>query len=137
MNETTQPGPLEVRLSDQLGLVDERAKFVAWLSAYAGGGEHWRGNVLMGEHDAALAAWLHQQEKINRLIEERARFPGRPDWIGEMIGSHYRNLKARADSMEDAWRRAQAIVDSLAVKAVRLNCVLGAYQPARSARLLW
>lgn len=44
-----------------------REAFVAWLRAYAGGGEHWRGNVLMGEHDIALALWNDRQREIARL----------------------------------------------------------------------
>ncbi len=48
-------------------LPPERAAFVEWLRAYAGGGEHWRGNVLMGEHDIALALWKDRQSEIDRL----------------------------------------------------------------------
>ena len=48
-------------------LPPERAAFVEWLRAYAGGGEHWRGNVLMGEHDIALALWKDKQREIARL----------------------------------------------------------------------
>ena len=45
----------------------ERSPFVKWLRAYAGGGEHWRGNVLMGEHDIALALWKDRQREIGKL----------------------------------------------------------------------
>lgn len=44
-----------------------REAFVSWLRAYAGGGEHWRGDVLMGEHDIALALWKDRQREIDRL----------------------------------------------------------------------
>lgn len=47
----------------------ERAEFVAWLRAYAKGGDNWRDRVLMGEHDIALALWLDRQRQIDRLTE--------------------------------------------------------------------
>lgn len=52
-------------------LPPERAEFVAWLRSYAGGGEHWRGNVLMGEHDIALALWKDMQRQIARVRAEQ------------------------------------------------------------------
>ena len=57
-------GPVEPTVRP---LPPERAAFVEWLRAYAGGGEHWRGNVLMGEHDIALALWKDRQREIYRL----------------------------------------------------------------------
>lgn len=60
--------PVEVASNEGLGRVStERDQFVAWLRAYAGGDEHWRGNVLMGEHDIALALWKDKQREIARL----------------------------------------------------------------------
>lgn len=41
-----------------------------------------------------------------RLIEDRARFPDRPDDIGRMIGAHFENLKGVARDNEEAWRWA-------------------------------
>lgn len=41
-----------------------------------------------------------------RLIEDRVRFPDRPDDIGQMISAHIENLKAAAKAHEEAWRRA-------------------------------
>ena len=64
---TEDTTPAEVGSNEGLGLHPERAAFVEWLRAYAGGGEHWRGNVLMGEHDIALALWKDMQRKIARL----------------------------------------------------------------------
>jgi hypothetical protein len=67
MNEQMPPavtGPVEPTVRP---LPPERAAFVDWLRAYAGGGEHWRGNVLMGEHDIALALWKDRQREIDRL----------------------------------------------------------------------
>ncbi len=66
-DEQVKPADEGRRSSEGLGLVDERAKFLAWLSAYAGGGEHWRGKVLMGEHDIALALWNDKRREIERL----------------------------------------------------------------------
>ncbi|WP_060545666.1 hypothetical protein [Pseudomonas sp. NBRC 111136] len=40
-----------------------------------------------------------------RLIEDRARFPDRPDDIGIMIGCHIGNLKNQAKSSEDYARK--------------------------------
>lgn len=57
-------GPLDPPVKP---LPPERAAFVDWLRAYAGGGELWRGNVLMGEHDIALALWKDKQREIARL----------------------------------------------------------------------
>ena len=48
---------------------------------------------------------------IERLIEDRARLPDRPDWVGSMIGSHFDNLRAKADANEEAWRRTQLHAD--------------------------
>ena len=55
----------------ELGQDNEQAKFRAWLRAYAGGAENWRGNVLMGEADIALALWKDKQREI---LKERERF---------------------------------------------------------------
>lgn len=49
MNTTTQPGPLEVRLSDQLGLPPERADFEGWANV-AG----------FGERDASGKFWFYR-----------------------------------------------------------------------------
>ncbi|WP_296206083.1 hypothetical protein [uncultured Hyphomicrobium sp.] len=39
-----------------------------------------------------------------RLIEDRARFPDRPDDVGRIIGAHYGNLK-RAKEQADRYAR--------------------------------
>jgi hypothetical protein len=74
-------------------------------------------------HGAVIRSYIERAERAEaenvRLIEERARFPDRPDDIGRMIGSHYENLKTAARSNEDAWRNAQARADSFAVDAQR------------------
>lgn len=59
-----------------------------------------------------------------RLIEDRARFPDRPDDIGRMIGSRFRNLEAAAKDNEEAWRRAQSIADAHAADTARMNWVI-------------
>jgi hypothetical protein len=46
-----------------------------------------------------------------QLIEDRARFPDRPAAIGNMIGAHIGNLKAKADAAEDAYRKVQLSLD--------------------------
>ncbi len=60
---------------------------------------------------------------ISRLIEDRARFPDRPDDIGRMIGSRFNNLKAEAKDNEDAWRRAQALAGLYARDAARWRAI--------------
>lgn len=50
-------------------------------------------NMLMGQ----LAAL---REELAKVIEDRARFPDRPDFIGNMISAHIGNLKAKAESAE-------------------------------------
>lgn len=39
--------------------------------------------------------------QLEKLIEDRARFPDRPDFVGQMIGSHIGNLKAAKKSSDD------------------------------------
>lgn len=51
------------------------------------------------EHIAQLTA------QLARLIEDRARFPDRPDDIGCMIAAHIENLKSAAARHEENWRR--------------------------------
>jgi len=58
---------------------------------------------------------------LERLIEDRARFPDRPDDIGAMIGAHFSNLRALADTNEEAWRRTQLRSD---VEVARLRGAL-------------
>ena len=60
-------------------------------------------------------------DALERLIEDRARFPDRPDDIGAMIGAHFSNLRARADTNEEAWRRTQLRSD---VEVARLRAAL-------------
>lgn len=49
-------------------LEPERAAFVAWLRLSPDHrDEYWKEDITMGEHDAALGAWLHQQRRIDAL----------------------------------------------------------------------
>jgi len=59
----------------------------------------------------ALSAVTAERDRLlsenARLIEDRARFPDRPDDIGHMIGSHIGNLKAgkvQAEKYARKWR---------------------------------
>lgn len=68
--------------------------------------------------------WPLMEEAANaleRVIEDRARFPDRPDDIGDMIGAHIGNLKAAAEGHEKAWRRTQLHAD---VEIARLRAAL-------------
>ena len=60
-------------------------------------------------------------DAIEAMVEERARFPDRPDWVGDMIGAHIGNLKAAAEGYEKAWRRTQLHAD---VEIARLRAAL-------------
>jgi len=84
-------------------------------------------------HLAALSAVTAERDRLlsenARLIEDRARFPDRPDDIGHMIGSHIGNLKAgkvQAEKYARKWRdnldREIRAVDQLRaeVEALRL-----------------
>lgn len=49
-------------------LAPERAAFVAWMRDFANVADnYWMRDPKMGEHDAALSAWLYQQREIDRL----------------------------------------------------------------------
>jgi len=67
--------------------------------------------ILHSSHLAALSAVTAERDRLlsenARLIEDRARFPDRPDDIGHMIGSHIGNLKAgkvQAEKYARKWR---------------------------------
>lgn len=90
--------------------------------------------LLFGAICAALAIERERAEKAEkenvRLIEDRARFPDRPDDIGRMIGCHFGNLKAGKDAADEhasnAFDRALRAESSLA-EAKRLLKVFGDY----------
>jgi hypothetical protein len=86
-------------------LSPERVAFVAWLRAYAGGGDEWQNNVLMGEHDVALSAWRHQQLEIEKL---RVALLHALPWIEETLGD-----PDLYPSNEDAARRLQFLRDHI------------------------
>lgn len=60
-------------MSDTLiPLAPERAAFVAWMRDFTNVADnYWMRDPKMGEHDAALSAWLHQQREIDRLLRGR------------------------------------------------------------------
>lgn len=68
-----------------------------------------------------LAIFNEAADVLERLIEDRARFPDRPDDIGAMIGAHFNNLRAIANTNEEAWRRTQLRSD---VEVARLRAAL-------------
>ncbi|EPF9793776.1 hypothetical protein ACSWMZ_006040 [Pseudomonas aeruginosa] len=53
--------------------------------------------VLSQDYDALAAEAQALREEVARLLEDRARFPDKPDDIGRMIGAHIENLKHVAD----------------------------------------
>ena len=64
---------------------------------------------------------------IARLIEDRARFPDRPDDIGRMIGSRFSNLKAAADENEKRCLRAMDAARAAETDAARYRWLLANY----------
>lgn len=66
------------------------------------------------DRDAAALLIENLQAENARLIEDRARFPDRPDDIGRMVGAHINNLKAAAKSHEEAWYRAHTLAEARA-----------------------
>lgn len=97
MNKTTQPGPLEVRLSDQLGpLPEPDGEFYAWRGQYrvqskeaysretvlrllAAEREQWMADALrfrwLAERTAAtgLARWVHPFQFLCEAVDERMK----------------------------------------------------------------
>ena len=71
--------------------------------------------------EAAARLMDEAADAIEAMVEERARFPDRPDWVGDMIGAHIGNLKAAAEGHEKAWRRTQLHSD---VEIARLRAAL-------------
>jgi len=63
-------------------------------------------------------------------IEDRARFPDRPDMIGSMIGAHYGNLKAKAEAAEEHARRLhlEKIVATQNARRQALELAAGTHQ---------
>lgn len=61
--------------------------------------------VGLDDFDAAQSELAALREELAKVIEDRARFPDRPDFIGHMIGSHIGNLKAQAVSAETYARK--------------------------------
>ncbi|WAX22022.1 hypothetical protein MPK9_00067 [Pseudomonas phage MPK9] len=49
------------------------------------------------DYDALADEAQALREEVARLLEDRARFPDKPDDIGRMIGAHIENLKHVAD----------------------------------------
>ncbi|EMF9966156.1 hypothetical protein [Pseudomonas aeruginosa] len=53
--------------------------------------------VIASDYDALAAEAKALREEVVRLLEDRARFPDKPDDIGRMIGAHIENLKHVAE----------------------------------------
>lgn len=59
-----------------------------------------------------------------RLIEDRARFPDRPDWVGDMIGAHFKNLEHKAEAAEGFTEKYRLRLMSEQRKRQELEAVL-------------
>ena len=79
-------------------LAPERAAFVAWLRLSPDHrDEYWKQDITMGEHDAALGAWLHQQRRIDALRAAVAALLKCPS--GEYCDAYPAALKLAQDAM--------------------------------------
>lgn len=84
----------------------------------------WRDNVediMLGKDmlACAIASLSHLSQRVKemeeetaRVLEDRARFPDRPDFVGNMIAAHIGNLKAGKESADQHARRAMDRADS-------------------------
>ena len=123
MNTTTQPGPLEVRLSDQLGLVPERTYTRAQLLAAIEAERHacsiavWMTKMDATDEDAddlGVAGWLEEAEQ-----RVKNRSANDPDVV---VGAMVDDVRCRA--LQDAARWVDeeighAIQDGWSVEAVQ------------------
>lgn len=71
------------------------------LDAYA---TDWRGRAKEIVEEARDEI-TRLRAQLDTVLEDRARFPDKPDMIGNMIGAHYGNLKAKAEAAEEHARR--------------------------------
>jgi predicted nuclease with TOPRIM domain len=65
-------------------------------------------DTIQSRLEAAQARIAELEGQNRRLIEDRARFPDRPDWVGEMIGAHFKNMENRIQSAEGYTRQYEA-----------------------------
>lgn len=87
------------RLSDATAVIDHQGRRIELLD---------EDNRQLRERVAELEA-----DKV-LLVEDRARFPDRPDFIGNMIAAHFGNLRAgqaQAQKYADSYRRRMEIAE--------------------------
>lgn len=95
MNSPAVVGRLERGV---MPLEPERAAFVAWMRDFANVADnYWMRDPKMGEHDAALSAWRHQQRKIDHLRSAVAALLKCPS--GEYCDAYPAALKLAQDAM--------------------------------------
>lgn len=89
--------------------------------------------VLASDYDALAAEAQALREEVVRLLEDRARFPDKPDDIGRMIGAHIENLKHVAEASRrmclKAMRERDVVEQDLETLRARVVVV-----PERDAR---
>lgn len=68
--------------------------------------------------------------QLATVLEDRARFPDKPDMIGNMISAHYGNLKAKAEAAEEHARRLhlEKIVATQNARRQALELAAGTHQ---------
>ena len=83
--------------------------------------------VLASDYDSAQSELAALREELAKVIEDRARFPDRPDFIGHMIGSHIGNLKAGKESSDNyarTWYDRMKVAEQRLAHAERQNAVM-------------
>ncbi|MNF95871.1 hypothetical protein D3C84_786400 [compost metagenome] len=78
------------------------------------------------QYDAAQSQLAALRGELAKVIEDRARFPDRPDFIGHMIGSHIGNLKAGKESSDNyarKWYDRMTVAEQRLADAERRNAV--------------
>lgn len=84
-------------------IAEENSRLRDELAAMANSKSKWiKANIFDRE------AWQKDRSELRKLraelvlvIEDRARFPDKPDMIGNMISAHYMNLKSKAQACEE------------------------------------
>jgi len=99
MNTTTQPGPLEVRLSDQLGLAPERTYTRAQLLAA----------IEAERHACSIAVWMTLQDALDADADDK----GLDGWMREA------EQRVKNRSANDPDVVVGAMVDDVRCKALQ------------------
>lgn len=108
--EAVLNGPTRYAQRDPMALDEDGGHYIKHVNAMTAEGLHSKADIAeqLAHRDWLIAALQAENDRLTAenitLIEDRARFPNKPDVVGQMIAAHYGNLKAKADQYEKAWR---------------------------------